>query len=96
MLAVKTVRQRYNSTEELLSSLEQFRRMLNDCIKIGLAENVTSLKALSSKVYHQLSGYNIMSYYKLCAISRASGIRIYMFNLLKSLYDISVGARADQ
>jgi putative transposase len=54
--------------------LEQFRQMLNDCIRIGLAENLTSLKSLSSKAYKQLSRYDVASYYKLCAISAATGI----------------------
>jgi len=48
--------------------------MANDCIEIGMACNVSSLKALSSRAYHKLVGYDIPSYYKLCAISRASGI----------------------
>lgn len=54
--------------------LEQFRQMLNDCILIGLAENLTSLKSLSLKAYRQLSRYDAVSYYKLCAISAATGI----------------------
>jgi hypothetical protein len=54
--------------------LEQFREMLNDCICIGLAENVTSLKSLSLKAYKQLGRYDVVSYYKLCAISAATGI----------------------
>ena len=48
--------------------------MLNDCIRIGLAENVTSLKSLSLKAYRQLSGYDVASYYELCAISATTGI----------------------
>jgi putative transposase len=48
--------------------------MLNDCIRIGLAENVTSLKSLSLKAYKQLSRYDVVSYHKLCAISAATGI----------------------
>jgi putative transposase len=48
--------------------------MLNDCIRIGLAENVTSLKSLSLRAYKQLSRYDLASYYKLCAISAATGI----------------------
>ena len=74
MRAVKTVQQRYTPTEDLLGLLEQFRYMINDCLRIGLAANVTSLKSLSLKAYSQLSGYDVMSYYKLCAISRAAGI----------------------
>jgi len=48
--------------------------MVNDCIEIGMACNVSSLKALSSRAYHELVGYAMPSYYKLCAISRAAGI----------------------
>ncbi len=48
--------------------------MLNNCIRIGLAENVTSLKSLSPKAYRQLEQHDAMSYYKLCAISKAAGI----------------------
>jgi putative transposase len=35
---------------------------------------VTSLKSLSTKAYNQLATYDVMSYYKLCAISKASSI----------------------
>lgn len=71
---VKAVQQNYMPTDEVLVLLEQFRRMVNDCIRIGLTENVTSLKALSLKAYRQLGGYEIPSYYKVCAISAATGI----------------------
>jgi putative transposase len=54
--------------------LDQFRRMVNDCVRIGVAENVSSLKSLSLKAYKQLEQYDTMSYYKLGAISRATGI----------------------
>ncbi len=74
MRAVKTVQQHYTLNPEILRMLEQFRQMMNDCVRIGLAENVTSLKALSLKAYKQLAGYDAMSYYKLCAISAAAGI----------------------
>jgi len=70
----KSVWQHYTPTPEIAWLLEQFRGMLNDCIRIGLAENVTSLKSLSLKAYKQLSRYDVASYYKLCAISAATGI----------------------
>jgi putative transposase len=72
--AVKAVWQNYGASEETFWLLEQFRRMLNDCMRIGLAENVTSLKSLSLKAYKKLNGYDVPSCYKLCAISRATGI----------------------
>ena len=72
--AIKTVQQTYTPSKDLLDLLEQFRKMLNDCIRIGLAENITSMKSLSQKAYRELSEYDTPSYYKLCAISKAAGI----------------------
>jgi len=72
--AVKAVRQNYRPTDELLSLLEDFRCMVNDCVRIGLRENVTSMKSLSTKAYHQLSVYDVPTRYRLTAISRAAGI----------------------
>ncbi len=54
--------------------LDAFKRMVNDCIRIGLAKNATTLKRLSLLSYKELSAYRCPSYYKLCAISRAAGI----------------------
>jgi putative transposase len=51
-----------------------FRRMINDSIRIGLVNDVSSLRRLSLLSYNQLAKYDIPSYYKLCAISRAAGI----------------------
>jgi len=72
--AIKSVRQNYTPSVEMLDLMEQFRRMVNDCIRIGLSENVTSLKSLSLRVYKQLFSYDCPSYYKLCAISASVGI----------------------
>ena len=74
MRAVKAVQQHYTPSAEILLMLEQFRQMLNDCVRIGLTENMTGLKSLSTKAYGQLAVYDAMSYYKICAISKATGI----------------------
>jgi len=74
MRAVKAVQQHYTPGPEILQMLDQFNQMLNECVRIGLTENVTSLKSLSTKAYNQLATYDVMSYYKLCAISKATGI----------------------
>ncbi len=74
MIAVKAVKQNYTPNSQLLGLLEQFRQMVNDCIRVGLAENVSSLNSLSLKAYGELERYDAMSYYKLCAISKAAGI----------------------
>ncbi len=71
---VKAVKQNITLPPSLLSLLETFRRMVNDCVRIGLRENVTSLKSLSLKSYKELSSYKVPSYYKLCAISTTVGM----------------------
>src|SRR5438093_3206607 len=43
-------------------------------IRIGLGNDVSSLRRLSLLSYNQLAGYDSPSCYKLCAISRAAGI----------------------
>jgi len=75
MRAVKAVQQKFTPNPDILQMLDQFRLMLNDCVRIGVDENVTGLRSLSAKAYNQLANYDTMSYYKLCAISRATGIR---------------------
>ncbi|WXG44112.1 MAG: transposase [Promethearchaeati archaeon SRVP18_Atabeyarchaeia-1] len=74
MQAVKAVKQNYTPSPELLNLLDAFRKMVNDCLRIGVAENVTSMKALSKKAYHQLAGFDVPAYYRLTAISKAAGI----------------------
>jgi len=74
VLAVKVAKQNYIATPEILSLLEEFRNMVNDCIRIGLAENVSSLFALTKKAYHQLARYDVPTKYRLTAMSKATGI----------------------
>src|SRR5947209_12919762 len=74
VLAVKSVRQNSPLPQEVLGLLETFRRMVNDALSIGLAYDASSLRKLSLLSYNQLASYDIPSYYKLCAISRAAGI----------------------
>ena len=54
--------------------MEIFRRMVNDCIKIGITNEVSTLKRLCMLSYSGLSKYNVLTYYKLCAVSHAAGI----------------------
>jgi len=51
-----------------------FRRMVNESIGIGMANDVSSLRKLSLLSYNQLAQYDSPSCYKLCAVSRAAGI----------------------
>jgi putative transposase len=68
------VNQCFNPDERTLRLIELFRRMTNECIRIGLAEGKTSLKSLSIACYPKLRSYQVSSAYKLCAISKATGI----------------------
>jgi len=54
--------------------MESFRLMCNDAIRIGLAADASALKRLSKLTYGELGRYEVLSYYKLCAISKAAGI----------------------
>jgi hypothetical protein len=61
--------------------------MVNDCIRIGLQNNTSILKKLCQLSYHQLSRYDIVAYYKLCAISKAAGILANRKKSLRRGYD---------
>ena len=51
--------------------MKTFRQMVNHCIRLGLENNVTTLKKFSSSFYHNLDHYQIQSKYKLTAMSQA-------------------------
>ncbi|MDE1876875.1 MAG: hypothetical protein KGH86_08660 [Thaumarchaeota archaeon] len=70
---MKSIAQSYQPTRELLSMMETFRQMVNHCIRIGIENNCSTMKKLSTLSYKQLAEYDIMSYYKLAAISSACG-----------------------
>lgn len=74
MLAVKSVKQTNCRTEPLLPLIETFRKMVNDCIKVGLEKNVSTSIKLTKLCYHELEKYDVYSVYKICAISHAAGI----------------------
>lgn len=48
--------------------------MTNDCIRIGLANQISSVKKLSLLSYKELKCYGGYSQYRLTAISKAAGI----------------------
>jgi putative transposase len=54
--------------------METFRKMVNECTKIGLANDISSMKKLSQLTYKCTAKYNLVNYYRLCAISHAAGI----------------------
>src|SRR5467141_3569470 len=74
LLALKSVWQHYAPTQDVLGLLEVFRRMVNDSIRIGIANDASSLRKLSLLSYNQLAHYDSPSCYKLSAISRAAVI----------------------
>jgi len=74
VLAFKSVRQYYAPVAHVLRLLDVFRRMVNNSIRVGLLNDVSSLRRLSLHSYNQLVQYDSPSCYRLCAISRAAGI----------------------
>lgn len=74
MLARKSIKQSYRPSPAILSLMESFRQMTNDCIRIGLQSDVSSMKRLSMMAYKELKGYDGYSQYRLTAISKAAGI----------------------
>jgi putative transposase len=74
VLARKSVSQRFASPPSIKPLMESFRLMCNDAIRIGLAADASTLKRLSKLTYGDLGRYEVPSYYKLCAISKAAGI----------------------
>ena len=74
VLARKSIKQTYRPSNEILSLMQDFKTMTNDCVRIGLSNEISSMKRLSLFSYKGLKRYQIPSYYKLCAISKAAGI----------------------
>ena len=74
MNAYKSVTQQTVPNSDLREMMSVFTEMINRCVRIGMKENTHNMKRLSSLCYHELRDYDIMSSYKLCAISRAAGI----------------------
>ena len=74
LLATKSVKQAHRPNQETLELLDTFRRMVNDCIDIGLASNVTTLKRLAMLSWPRRRQYGCPDCYKACAVSRAAGI----------------------
>jgi len=72
LLSIKSVRQKHQASDDLLRLLDEFRRMVNVCIAIGIEENISSRKTLSLASYHRLSR-DILGYYRLGAIGIATG-----------------------
>jgi putative transposase len=76
---IKAVKQSYQPAPEVRALLEDFRLMVNDCIRVGLKfeeeNHVTpSMRKLSLLCYGQLKKYHVYSAYRLTAITKAAGI----------------------
>jgi putative transposase len=72
-MAVKSIKQNYVFPDDIVSLMKIFKEMINFCIKIGLQENISTLKKFSSLHYKDLSQFEIQSKYKLTAMSQAMG-----------------------
>ena len=75
--ALRSVKQPFSSpAPQLLELMYEFRSMVNNCIRIGLETNVSSLKGLSLLTYSAMKQKYpyVPSYYRLTSISKAAGI----------------------
>jgi putative transposase len=77
-LAIKSVKQSYSPPRELLEAMKGFKEIVNECIRMGMRTNVTSLKRLPTLFYQELRKKFIItglpSCFFLTAISKAAGI----------------------
>jgi putative transposase len=80
--AIKTVRQNYVPTPKILRLLEDYRKMVNETIRIALTEKVSSKFALMKRCYHSLSEFPYHTDYRIVAINIGLGI---VHNYRKSL-----------
>lgn len=71
MLARKAVRQSYSPSAVVLDLMRSFKEMTNACIRIGLADDVSTRIRLTYYAYHGLAKSRVPSYYKVCAIPKA-------------------------
>ena len=74
MKAYKSFSQKCPQNSDVGELMETFVKMVNRCIRIGLKEGTHNMKKLSGLCYHEMRDFDILSSYKLCAISRAAGI----------------------
>lgn len=74
LLARKSVKQSYKPSEQVLTLMQNFKQMTNDCIRIGLSNQISTMKKLSLFTYKELKRYGGYSKYRLTAISKAAGI----------------------
>ncbi|MDE1763945.1 MAG: hypothetical protein KGH88_06840 [Thaumarchaeota archaeon] len=73
MHVIKSIKQSFHPNTELESMMDTFKEMINHCIRLGLDNNISTLKKFSSMFYHDLDIYQIQSKYKLTAMSHACG-----------------------
>jgi len=82
LTARKSIKQSFRPGAQVLSLMETFRQMTNDCIRIGIeiekergGKQTPSMKELSLRSYGELrTRYRCYSKYTLCAISKAAGM----------------------
>jgi hypothetical protein len=76
LLARKAVRESYSPSSEVLALMRSFKEMTNACIRIGLADDASTRMRLTYLAYHGLAKFDVPSYCKVCAISKAAGIPV--------------------
>ena len=73
VLVRKSLKQFYRPSPDVLALMQEFRQMTNECIRIGLANDSSSMKRLCNLSYNRLDK-SVLSIYRLTANSKAAGI----------------------
>jgi putative transposase len=74
MIATKCITQTIQPNQDIDYIMKIFKEMLNKSIRIGIKNNVKTLKKLSLLSYHDLDSEYLMKSYKLMVVSQACGI----------------------
>lgn len=71
MKVFRSVTQPFNPDEDLLIKMNQFKMMVNNCIRIGINNNCYTHMRLVKLCYKELDNFDIQTSYKLYAIVEA-------------------------
>ncbi len=87
MQAIKSVKQPYTPSPEVSVFLDDFRKMINEAIRIALIEKATSKFSVTEKAYYPLASFPYPTCYRLSACDIATGVlRNYRKALRKKPY----------
>lgn len=70
----RSVLQRYQPDPEISELLETFRMMVNDCLRLGLKEDVRDFSSVKRLCYQRMMEYEVENSYRVSAMFEASNL----------------------